>query len=85
MIKELIEKCYKENIIVQVNKRKENNTSIEVFNDKINAFNTGIVYSYLIKALINNKTITINVENIKDTDSIIRVLKENIILLDNNN
>ncbi|MEG1015607.1 MAG: metallopeptidase TldD-related protein [Bacilli bacterium] len=85
MIKELIEKCYKENIIVQVNKRKENNTSIEVFNDKINAFNTGIVYSYLIKALINNKTITINVENIEDTDSIIRVLKENIILLDNNN
>lgn len=83
MINQLLNEAKKNNIELEVFKEKEQNTTIEVYEDKIDSFDSFDITTYKITAIYNNKTICIETENIDDVESIIHLIKEQSLIIDN--
>ena len=57
---------------------------LRVLNDEIKQYDSSLIKSYKIKAIINDKTVTIETENLMDIDDIVDLIKNNYEILDNN-
>ena len=84
MINELLSSAKKNNIELEVYKERNINSSIEVYDNKIESFETFDITSYKIKAIYNKKTINIETEKIDDVENIIKLIKEQSDIIDNN-
>lgn len=84
MIKELLKEAKKNNIELEIFKEREQNTSIETYNDKVDAFDSFDITSYSIKAIYGGKTINIETETIDNPNKIIELIKNQASIIDNN-
>lgn len=82
MINKLLMEAKKNNIELEVFKERNVNSSIEVYNDKVESFDSFDITSYKIKAIYNKKTINIETENIDDISRIINLIKEQALIID---
>lgn len=79
MIDELLKLASSKNIKIEVFIDEDETTSIETINDKLETYESSSTTSYRIKALYNNKIVTINTEDISNPELII----DNIINISN--
>lgn len=85
MNKELIDLAKKENIDLEIYHSKYSSVEIETLNDELKYYNMSNDNSYKIKAIINNKTITLNYESLKNPKGIIDTIKKHARIIDNDN
>ena len=71
MIDELLKLANSKNIKIEVFVDEDITTSIETMNDKLEKYESSSTNSYRIKALYNNKIVTINTEDISNPETII--------------
>lgn len=71
MIDELLKLANGKNIELEVFIDEDETTSIETMNDKLEKYESSSTDSYRIKALYNNKIVTINTEDISNPETII--------------
>lgn len=71
MIDELLKLANSKNIELEVFIDEDETTSIETMNDKLETYESSSTDSYRIKALYNNKIVTINTEDISNPETII--------------
>lgn len=71
MIDELLKLANSKNIKIEVFVDEDITTSIETMNDKLEKYESSSTNSYRIKALYNNKIVTINTEDISSPETII--------------
>lgn len=71
MIDELLKLANSKNIKLEVFIDEDETTSIETMNDKLEKYESSSTDSYRIKALYNNKIVTINTEDISNPETII--------------
>ena len=71
MIDELLKLANSKNIELEVFIDEDETTSIETMNDKLEKYESSSTDSYRIKALYNNKIVTINTEDISNPETII--------------
>ena len=85
MINNLIKLAKKENISLEVCTLIDGTYNIEILNDKMQKFNISKTTEYGIKAIYNNKVINLCTENISNPEAIIKTIKSNGDLIDNDN
>ena len=85
MITNLINLAKEKNIKLEVCTFSENDYSIETLNDELIKFNISKQNEYTIKALYNDKVITITTEKIDNPEEIINIIINNAKLIDNDN
>ena len=85
MITNLINLAKEKNIKLEVCTFSENDYSIETLNDELIKFNISKQNEYTIKALYNDKVITITTEKIDNPEEIINIIVNNAKLIDNDN
>ena len=85
MNKELINLAKKNNIDLEIFHGKYSSVEIEILNDELKYFNMSNDNSYKLKAIMDNKTITLNYESLNNPDEIINTIKEHFLVIDNDN
>ena len=85
MINNLINLAKKENISLEVCTLIDESHYLETLNDEMKKFNVSKTTSYAIKAIYNNKVVSIYTETISNPEEIINAIKANGDLIDNDN
>lgn len=85
MINNLISLAKKENISLEVGSFIEKEYKVEILNDRLVQSNISKLTEYTIKALLNNKVVTLITEKINEPEKIIQTIKNNAALIDNDN
>lgn len=79
----LINETKKLGWLLEIKEIDDKSIMLRVLNDEIKQFESVGVRRFVIKAIVNDKTIIINTENIDDTENIISLIKNNYELIDN--
>lgn len=85
MINNLIKLAKEENIDIEIYTTKSKYVEIETLNDTLSNYNINYNTSYKIKAIVNNKTVLLNVESLNNLKDIINTIKNNALIIDNTN
>lgn len=82
MQNELILLGEKNNLNIQITSSEKKEATISILDDKLLNQEISNVTKYIVKALANNKSTTIETENINDSKKIIEMLKKNLTTID---
>ena len=82
-MKKLINACNNLGWNIEVKETFNNYKMLRILNEEVKEYESSLVKSYKIKAIINEKTILVETEDLNDIDCIINIIKSNYDVLDN--
>lgn len=79
----LIEKAKSKALDLEVKKTFNQFLELRILNDEVKQFESSNITYYDVKAIINNKCVTISCENLNNADYVINELEKSSVILDN--